>query len=161
MLDTFSIFASTYLWYAIIGIAIVYFLMQSRPRQKRMLIFAALVLPLVYIVSIIGGAFYDDPRPFVVGHFSPLIPHKPNNGFPSDHVLWSAATAAIIFSSNRYLSIILWLLTILVGAARVHAGVHHPIDIAGSVLMAIVVAAFVYFMISRIKALRSITGAKE
>src|SRR3989442_12390590 len=101
MLDTFSIFASTYLWYAIIGIAIVYFLMQSRPRQKRMLIFAALVLPLVYIVSIIGGAFYDDPRPFVVGHFSPLLPHKPNNGVPSHHVLCGAATSELIFSSTR------------------------------------------------------------
>jgi undecaprenyl-diphosphatase len=153
MLDTFSIFASTYLWYAIIGMAILYFLTQSRPRQKRMLIFAALVLPLVYIVSMIGGALYDDPRPFVVGHFSPLIPHKPNNGFPSDHVLWSAATAAIIFPSNKYLSLILWLLTILVGAARVHAGIHHPIDIAGSALMAIGVAAFAYFMISRINVL--------
>ncbi len=147
MLDTLSIFASNYLWYAIIGIAVVYFLQQSRPRQTRMLIFAALVLPLVYIVSLIGGALYDDPRPFVVGHFTPLIPHKASNGFPSDHVLWSAATAAIIFPSNKYLSLILWLLTILVGASRVHAGVHHPIDIVGSMLIAIVVAAVVYHFV--------------
>src|SRR6266850_2205530 len=110
MLDTLSILAANYLWYAIIGLAVV------------------------YVVSMIGGALYDDPRLCVLGHFSPLVPHKPNNGFPSDHVLWSAATAAIIFPSNRYQSIILWLLTILVGAARVHAGIHHPIDIAVSAL---------------------------
>src|SRR6266705_77779 len=147
MVDTLSIFAANYLWYVIIGIAVVYFLIQSRPEQKRVLIFAALVLPIVYIVSIIGGAIYYDARPFVVEHFTPLLPHKPNNGFSSDHVLWNAATAAIMFPSNKYLSLILWLLTILVGAARVHAGVHHPIDIVGSIAMAIVVASFVYIFI--------------
>jgi len=161
MLGALSILAATYLWYVIIGIAVVYFLTQSWPEKKRMLIFAALVLPLVYIVSMIGGALYDDPRPFVVGHFSPLIPHKPNNGFPSDHVLWSAATAAIIFPSNKYLSLILWLLTILVGAARVHAGIHHPIDIVGSILMVIVVAAIAYYIIKKMNLFRYATEAKE
>ena len=161
MLDTLSIFAANYLWYAIIGIAVVYFLIQLRPEQKRMLIFAALVLPLVYLVSLLGGALYYDPRPFVVEHFTPLIRHKPSNGFPSDHVLWSAATAAIIFPSNKYLSLLLWVLTILVGAARLHAGVHHPIDIVGSMLMAIVVASIVYLIIRRMKMFRDATSRAQ
>jgi len=160
VLDTLSIFAANYLWYAIIGIAVVYFLIQSRPEQKRMLIFAAPVLPLVYIVAILGSALYYDPRPFVTGHFSPLIPHKPNNGFPSDHVIWSAAIAAIIFPTNKYLSLLLWLLTILVGVSRVHAGVHHPIDIVGSIAMAIVVASIVYLLIRRMKVFRVSTGSR-
>jgi len=80
-------------------------------------------------VSLLSGALYDDPRPFAVEHFVPLIHHKPNNGFSSDHFLWNAATAAIIFPSNKYVSLILWLLTILVGASRVHLGVHYPIDL--------------------------------
>ena len=122
-----------------------------------MVIFAALVLPLVYLVSLLGGALYYDARPFVVEHFNPLISHKPNNGFPSDHVLWSAATAAIFSPSNKYLSLILWLLTILVGASRVHAGVHHPIDIVGSMLMTIVVASITYFIIRRMKMFRGAT----
>ena len=154
MVDTLSIFAANYLWYVIIGIAVVYFLIQSRPEQKRMLIFAALVLPLVYLVSLLGGALYYDPRPFVVEHFTPLIRHKPSNGFPSDHVLWSAATAAIIFPSNKYLSLLLWVLTILVGASRVHVGVHHPIDIVGSIAIAILVAFIVYLIIRRMKLFR-------
>src|SRR2546422_10866940 len=157
MVDTLSIFAANYLWYVIIGIAVAYFLIQPRAEQKRMLIFAALVLPLVYLVSIVGGALYDDPRPFVVEHFTPLFPHKPSNGFPSDHVLWSAATSAIIFPSNKYLSLLLWVLTILVGAARLHAGVHHPIDIVGSMLMAIVVASIVHLIIRRMKMFRDAT----
>src|SRR5712664_2223365 len=160
MLVALSIVAANYLWYVIIGIAVAYFLIQARPEQKRMLIFAALVLPLVYIVSILGAALYDDPRPFVVNHFVPLIPHKANNGFPSDHVLWSAATAAIIFPNNRYLSLILCVLTILVGASRVYVGVHHPIDIVGTILMVIVVAGLVYFIIKKMNLFRYATYSK-
>ena len=160
MVDTLSIFAANYLWYVIIGIAVVYFLIQPRPVQKHMLIFTALVLPLVYLVSLLGGALYYDPRPFVVEHFTPLIPHKPSNGFPSDHVLWSAATAAIIFPSNKYVSLILWLLTILVGASRVYVGIHHPIDIAGSIAMAILVAFIVYLIIRRTKLFRDSTNSR-
>ncbi len=160
MVDTLSIFAANYLWYVIIGIAVVYFLIQPRPEQKRMLIFAALVLPLVYLVSILGGALYYDARPFVVNHFVPLIPHKANNGFPSDHVLWSAATAAIIFSSNKYVSLFLWLLTVLVGASRVYVGVHYPIDIVGSIAIAALVASIVYLIIRRMKLFRDSTNSR-
>ncbi len=160
MLDTLSILAANYLWYMIIGIAVVYFLIQPRPEQKRMLIFAALVLPLVYIVSILGGALYNDPRPFVVNQFVPLIPHRANNGFPSDHVLWSASTAAIVFPSNKYLSLILWLLTILVGASRFYVGVHHPIDIVGSIAMATGVALIVYLIVKRMKLFRYSTNSR-
>jgi undecaprenyl-diphosphatase len=160
MLDTLSIIAANYLWYAIIGIAVVYFLIESQPEQKRTLIFAALVLPLVYLVSILGGALYYDARPFVVDHFTPLIPHKPSNGFPSDHVLWSAATAAIVFPSNKYISLILWPLTILVGASRVYVGVHHPIDIAGSIAIAILVAFIVYLIIRRTTLFRNSTNSR-
>lgn len=155
MLDTLSIIAANYLWYVIIGISVVYFLIQPRPEQKRMLILAALALPLIYLVSILGAGLYDDPRPFAVNHFVPLITHKANNGFPSDHVLWSAAAAAIIFPSNKYLSVILWLLTILVGASRVYVGVHYPIDIVGGIVIAIAVAALVYLIIKRMKIFRN------
>src|SRR6266481_9690148 len=156
MVDTLSIFAANYLWYVIIGIAVVYFLIQSRPEQKRLLIVAALVLPLVYLVSLLGGTLYYDARPFVVEHFNPLIPHKPSNGFPSDHVLWSAATAAIIFPSNKYLGLILWLLTVLVGASRVYVGVHHPIDIVSSIAMAVVVTSIVYLITTRMKLFKNL-----
>ncbi len=151
MVDALSIIGANYLWFAIMGIAVVYFLLRPRREQKRMLILAMLVLPLVYLISLIAGALYYDPRPFVVEHFTPLIPHRPSNGFPSDHVLWSAATAAIIFPSNKSLSLILWLLTVLVGASRMYVGVHHPMDIAGSIVMAVVASTIVYLLVKRMK----------
>src|SRR5215831_12706884 len=150
MLNTFAIFGANYLWYAIIGIAVLMLFMLPRREQIRILVLAAVVLPLTYLISLIAGALYYDPRPFVIGHFVPLIPHKPSNGFPSDHVLWSAAISAITFSTKRYVSLILWLLTLLVGASRVYLGVHHPIDIVGSIAIAIVVSVLVHLLLRRI-----------
>jgi undecaprenyl-diphosphatase len=144
LLDTLSIFGAKYLFIVIAGIALVYFLKQPRSRQRRIVIFAALTLPLTYIVSKIGALLYNDPRPFVAGHFIPVIPHEPDNGFPSDHVLLCAGIAAVIYPSSKSLSLILWALTLLVSMSRVHTGLHHPVDIIGSIIMAIVVAAIVY-----------------
>src|SRR5260370_1050908 len=128
----------------------------SRPTCVFVCVFFSPVVS-TFVVLECTRVYTYDPRPFVVEHFGPLISHKPSNGFPSDHVLWSAATAAIIFPSSKYLSLLLWVLTILVGAARVHAGVHHPIDIVGSMLMAIVAASILYLIIRRMKMFRDAT----
>ena len=153
MRDKLSILAANYLWYLIIGIAIVYFFVRPWHQKIHLLIFAGLVLLLVFLVSLLAGALYYDPRPFVVGHYTPLIPHKPTNGFPSDHVLWSAAIAAIIFPSNRYLSLVLWLLTAAVAIARVYVGVHHATDVIGSIVIAVVVAVLVHYSLKRVNIL--------
>ena len=149
MLDTLSIIGAKYLFILIAGIAFVYFLKQPRSQQKRIVMFAALTLPVIFIVSKIGALLYNDPRPFVAGHFIPLIRHEPDNGFPSDHVLLCASIAAIIYPSRKSLSLILWALTLLVGISRVHTGLHHSVDVIGSITLAIVVAAIVYRIINK------------
>jgi undecaprenyl-diphosphatase len=86
--------------------------------------------------------FYFDPRPFVQGNFTPLLPHAADNGFPSDHTLLAAAIAFATFHFNKKLGLFLLLLAILVGVARILAGVHHVADIAGS----IIITGLVYFL---------------
>src|SRR5216684_3360693 len=151
MLNTLSIIGAKYLFIMIAGIAFVYFLKQPRGEQKRLVLFAALTLPLAYVVSKIGAFLYNDPRPFVAGHFVPLIPHEPDNGFPSDHVLLCASIAALIYPSSKRLSAALWALTLLVGLSHVYTGLRHPVDIIGSIALAIVVASIVYVIIGRMK----------
>ena len=158
MLNTLSIIGAKYLFIVIGVIAFVYFLKQPRGEQKRLVLFAALTLPLAYVVSKIGAFLYNDPRPFVAGHFVPLIPHEPDNGFPSDHVLLCASIAALIYPSSKRLSLALWALTLLVGFSRVYTGLHHPVDIIGSMLMAIVVAALTYRIVARKKLTTGSTG---
>ncbi len=146
-MDTLIIFCANYLYLVVVAIAIVYTLLQSREKQKQILILAIIALPLAYIVAKIGGVLYYDPRPFVVGHFTPLIPHTPDNGFPSDHTLLTAAISSVFFVSSKRISIVLWALTLVVGIARVMAGIHHPVDIIGSIVIAGVITYGVHYFL--------------
>lgn len=152
-IDSLAIFGAKYLFIAIMALAAAFFFLQNRDKQKEIMFFCILSLPAMYIILKLVALLYFDPRPFLVGHFTPLIPHEPDNGFPSDHTLLGAAAASIVYPYSRRLSIVLWVLTVLVGISRVYTGVHHPIDILGSIAIAIIVSAIVYFLLlSKVKA---------
>lgn len=144
LLNNLIIFGAKYLLVVIVIIAFWYFIKQSQSNKKQIIIFALFVFPLAYLASRIMACFYYDPRPFVDGNIIPLFPHKPDNGFPSDHALLSAAIAAVIFYFNRKIGWLLLILAVLVGAARVLAGVHHWIDIAGSIIIALLISFLAY-----------------
>ena len=129
------IFIAKYLLFVSVAIAVLYFAKQPRAKQKEILIFSVILLPLSYIAAKLVSRFHFDPRPFVQGNFTPLIPHMPDNGFPSDHTLLGAAIAFAVFHFNKKLGFLLLYLTVLVGVARVLAGVHHMADIAGSIVI--------------------------
>jgi len=130
------IFIAKYFIYISAIIAVIYIFKQSREKRKDIFVFAVVLLPVSYILAKFAGLFYFDPRPFVLGHFAPLLPHATDNGFPSDHTLFGAAIAFAIFHFNKRLGTCLLLFAILMGFSRVLAGVHHTVDIAGSILIA-------------------------
>ncbi len=136
-MDTLFIFGAKYLMVFALLIGTAFFFIQSRDTQKRMLLFAITAGILALLTALVAGYLYTDPRPFVIGNFLPLIPHAADNGFPSDHTLMTALAAAVVYPFNRRVSVILWLITVLVGISRVYVGVHHPIDIIGSMLIGI------------------------
>lgn len=149
--DSFFIFGAKYLYLVVIIIAVVWFLKQPRPKQKEILILACVCLPLIFVISIVAGHLYYNPRPFVVEGFQPLIPHKANNGFPSHHVLLLSAISAIILLFSRRIGLLLWILTILAGFFRVYAGVHHIVDIIGSMLISIILVTIACFVMRYLK----------
>ena len=55
-------------------------------------------------------------------HFEPLIPHEPDNGFPSDHTLLGGAIASLLLPFEKRLSAGAWILTVVFGLCRVYAG---------------------------------------
>ncbi len=141
------IFGAKYLYLVAILIAVYYFFRQSRDTQKRIIILGLISLPIMYIVAKLAGHLYYDPRPFVAGNFAPLIPHADDNGFPSDHTLILAAIASIIYPFSKKISMLLWIFTLTVGLSRVLSGVHHAIDIFGSIIIAILISALIYWLI--------------
>ncbi|MDO8661851.1 MAG: phosphatase PAP2 family protein [Candidatus Omnitrophota bacterium] len=145
------IFGAKYLYLIVMIISFIWFLSQPKPRRREILMITCICLPLMLIIFGIASHLYYNPRPFVLGHFQPLIAHKADNGFPSHHMLLTSAIAAIIFVFDRRTSLILWVLALLAGFSRVYAGVHHTIDITGSLLIAIISVSLAWFFVKNLK----------
>ena len=138
-MDSIIIFGAKYLYLAVVILALFYLLILPKKESSRVIVAALIALPLSYLVAKGLSALYYDPRPFVVGQFVPLIPHAPDNGFPSDHTLFVSAIAPLTFAFERRLGLALFVVAALVGWSRVGAGVHHLTDILGSMIIASVV----------------------
>jgi undecaprenyl-diphosphatase len=147
LLSTLVIFDAKYLFILAPLLTLAYLFFQSRNRQKEIIVFLLITLPLILVAGRISSLAYSNPRPFVAEHFTPLIAHSADNGFPSDHTLFTAALAACMLIFERRLGIALGIICIIVGAARVLAGVHHSVDIVGSIIIASLVTALSHYYI--------------
>ena len=136
MIDSLAIFGATYLFVLPLIVAGIYVYNLEQKMRRKLCILGFVSFPLIFLVALIARHLYDDPRPFVAQHFTPLIPHDPDNGFPSDHTLIVAAIAAVITTHNRRIGATLWGVVLLVGLSRVYVGVHHFIDITASMVIA-------------------------
>ena len=94
----------------------------------------------------LAGHLYYDPRPFVTEHVKPLIPHGPDNGFPSDHALFTMTLTVITYFFNKKIASVMLILTIAVGAARVLAKAHSPLDIGSGWVLGIIGAVCGFYL---------------
>lgn len=138
------LFGAQYLYLVIAVFVGIFIYWQSKELRFKLLISLIIAFPLAYIVAKMGSVFFDSPRPFVLSGIPSLIPHAADNGFPSDHTLLSAACAALIFWCEKRLGTVLLFLAFLVGYSRMLAGVHHLVDIVGSIVIATTVAWVVW-----------------
>lgn len=146
-MNTLIIFGAQYLYLVIVFATLFYVYRQPRERRRKILLCAVITLPVTYVVAKIASQFYYDPRPFVVENFTPMIAHINDNGFPSDHTLLSSAVAMTVFFFHRKLGLLLLGIAFLVGASRVFAGIHHFIDIFGSMAIAALVASIIFLYV--------------
>ncbi len=148
-MDSIIIFCAKYLFVSVVLITGWVWLKTARSKKIEM---AAAVITagiLALIISRIAGKLYYDPRPFVSHDVKPLIAHAPDNGFPSDHALLSMTLTAVIYYYSRYWAGAALVLTLVVGASRVLAHIHSPIDIAGSIIIALVSAYAGFWLVSK------------
>lgn len=147
------IFVAKYL--IILPVLAALYIAWKLPREKRLDYVVRIVATgaLAYAAAKTLSLFFYNARPFVSENIVPLISHAADNGFPSDHTLLAAVLAAVATYFNRNIGIALWISVLLIGSARVAAGVHHPIDIIGSIIIAIAAATIIAFAFKKKSAL--------
>jgi undecaprenyl-diphosphatase len=97
----------------------------------------AVVLGTSFLLGLLAAVLYTERRPFQDHRLHLLIPHDPGQSFPSDHATaaFACAIAAILLLSRGWGAVLLAVAT-LIAVARVAAGVHYPVDVLGSLLVA-------------------------
>jgi undecaprenyl-diphosphatase len=116
-------------------VALVFGLLEMRRDRRRGVrigVAAVLALCLAGMVVLASGLFVVEARPFA--HDSDtvlLVKHGLDNSFPSDHATVAAAAAVVAALAWRRWAALFLLGAVLVGLARVYAGIHYPGDVVG------------------------------
>ena len=97
-------------------------------------------------MSVIIRFFYHEPRPFSFYNFTPLF-NEAGWSFPSAHAAWFFALALVVFFANRKWGWWFIALAVLMGLARIYAGVHWPMDIVGGAIVGLLSAWAVHRML--------------
>ena len=113
------------------------------------IVFFGVFTAVCMLLASLGSHLINDPRPFVVGHFKPIVAHGNDNGFPSDHTLLSSFLGFVVLKYSRKLGLITLLLAALIGGARMAAGIHHLEDVVGSFIITAVSVAIISLLMKR------------
>jgi undecaprenyl-diphosphatase len=146
--DTATRLVADYALYAVALGAVLTWLRVPRTEKVPLAVAAVVAVLLVSVGVKVAGMVWTDPRPFVVDHTAPLIPHPADNGFPSDHTALATAVAALVLLWHRRAGAALLILAVLLGAARVGAHVHHWPDIIAGFAIGVVCAALAWLVAS-------------
>jgi len=148
-LDGLIVFFAGYLGYILLALAIFLLLAKVKNWRRQFHVLLIFLLSIILsrgLITEIIRFFYSQPRPFVVLNFSPLINHDLTGSFPSGHMTFYFVLSLSVFLINRKWAWFFVGSVILIGLARVVAGVHWPSDILGGILIAIIS----YFIVKKI-----------
>lgn len=144
------IFAAKWLlWLMVAGCGLVWLVVERRDGKLRLAAAAIIGLVLTVALMKLCGALYYDPRPFVVDpSITPLIPHKPDNGFPSHHACAAGLMAALILLRRRLIGVLFVIAAVIIAWARVAVHVHHVVDVVAGLVLGAVAAAIATYVVA-------------
>ena len=126
-------------------------------RIKEMLVIAVSVLG-AWLIAYFIKNILEVPRPFLVlpdAHV--LITHGAFDSFPSGHATFFSALASSLFLFHKRLGKWYFAGAVIIGLARIMAGIHFPLDILGGLVLGFLVA-FVVARLTRVSAHRQNSG---
>jgi undecaprenyl-diphosphatase len=144
-MDSVIIFCAKYL-FVVVVLLYIWAIYQASKRDRKALVVALVIAGITAVVlDKLGGKLYYDPRPFVSQNIKPLIDHSADNGFPSEHTIFSMTIGILLFYYRRRLGALAVVIAYVVGVARIAAHVHSPIDIVGGIAIGLIAASVGYF----------------
>ncbi|MBP7805186.1 MAG: phosphatase PAP2 family protein [Candidatus Pacebacteria bacterium] len=154
----FVIFCATTLGLLMIAWVIMYMFVRQIPNKcifapfenvrDRLLHFSIILISSIgaYAGSVLLKEYFQIGRPDILNfNLQPLLSFS-DYGFPSSHAAVYSAIAASMFLLNQRAGIFATLLALIIGTARIFAGVHTPLDIVGGYLLGVLAAILVDYI---------------
>ncbi|MBI1204248.1 MAG: phosphatase PAP2 family protein [Rhodopseudomonas sp.] len=110
----------------------------GRPERRAGLISTTVAAGCALGANQMVGLLWYEPRPFMIGLGHTLVAHVPENSFPSDHTTFflTVGFALIATRGAPGFGKLVSLIGVLVAWARIYLGLHYPVDMITSALIA-------------------------
>ncbi len=120
----------------------------GEPERRAGLASTGIATALALGTNQVVGLLWYEPRPFMIGLGRTLMTHVPENSFPSDHTTFmlTVGLALIATRAAPTWGKVMSAAAVLIAWARIYLGLHFPLDMLASALIACFfggVAAFV------------------
>lgn len=125
---------------------------------RRTLVQVAMATLLALAVNFTIAALWYHPRPFELGIGNQLIAHAAETSFPSDHatILFAVAFSLLAFGAARLWAWLALAAAMTVAWARIWLGIHWPLDMFGSLVVALV-AVWIIALVRNTRGIQRVT----
>ena len=126
-------------WYGLVILAaLAFYLFEHRDDPKkgvRDLFVVGFTAVSAWFIALFFKDFFHTLRPFeVVSSVNPLVKEF-GYAFPSGHAIFFMALASSLWFYHKRLALFFGISAVIIGTARVAAGIHWPIDILGGLFL--------------------------
>lgn len=153
LLDKAAVFFATWSGYLVIAAFLVFLWRKRAAISKKAEMLTAVFLPAIVSrlgITVLVRNLHYRPRPYLTDAVNMLIDKSREASFPSGHAAFFFAFSLAVYYQNKKLGIAFLAVSVLMGLARIFAGVHWPSDI----LAGAVVGIFSVWLVRRFRAFR-------
>jgi undecaprenyl-diphosphatase len=155
--DSLAVFAAEYMPVVVI-LALIYLWIRKGDSTHDILLYGVYAAITGLIINYLIGLVYFHPRPSMLHMGTQLFSYPMDSSFPSDHttLMVSIALMLIYFKETRIYGLLILILGLIGGFARVFCGIHFPFDIFGSVIVALISTTIIYYFKERFTSLNNV-----
>ena len=127
---------------------LLYLWLKRDNRYKNLALYSVYSAISGLLLNFLITIFYFHPRPFMVPVGKLLIQHRPDASFPSDHTTFMLSIAFMLsyVKETKISGLILLVLGLMGGLARIFCGLHFPLDIIGSLGVGLLSSFLIYLL---------------
>jgi len=149
--DKLVVFLAVYFPFIVVFVAGIFLLMhhevfkaknvlQILIQKKKEILFVFVSAFISYVLAVILKIIFHTLRPFLALPNVHALFSETGFAFPSGHAAFFGALGVALFFTHKKAGYVFMFFAILIGLARIVAGVHFPIDILGGFILGALVA---------------------